>query len=816
MRSQRFYIGIIGISSLFLILASSEFVPEDNFLIDCGSRENTSSNGRVFLADSYSLSLLSSSQNISVNITSNSVPSTSYDAVLYQTARVFVEISQYNFPIKKKGRHWIRLHFFPFSTEKFNLSTARFSVSAQNFTLLKDFQSSSDPLVKEYSINITTSNLILKFTPLNDSFAFLNALEVVSSPDELIPVAISTVGSKNEYQNLEGLALETTGRINMGNRAVSPQDDTLGRNWSPDGAHLTNRNLVVFVWDVELVNYNLTGGEVDASIAPSSVFGSGTKLQSASDPNTKINATWLFNIDPGFGYFIRYHFCNIIPSATKNFFFNVFLNSGFVVKDLNLSVVGAPYYMDVFVKSYVNKQLTISVGTSGLLSGYPDALLNGLEIMKISNSKGSLDPADTEIQPSTATSNFKVWMIVVLAVGVTFAVLLFALVAVLLFRRRRQDHMVHSTPEHLSGDSVLDDKYSTESAIISRSKIGYRFPFAAVQEATDSFNEGQVIGIGGFGKVYKGVLKDDTKVAVKRGVPQSNQGLAEFRTEIEMLTQFRHRHLVSLIGYCDERGEMIVIYEYMENGTLKSHLYGSDLPRLNWLKRLEICIGSARGLHYLHTGSDKGIIHRDVKSANILLDEKLMAKVGDFGISKMGPEIDQTHVSTAVKGSFGYLDPEYLTTQQLTEKSDVYSFGVVMFEVLSGRPVIDPSQPREAINLVEWAIECSRTGEVEKIVDVHIADEIWPESLIKFKDTAEKCLAERGVDRPTMGDVLWNLEYALQLQLQVNDQLSGNNEPEASNSEATLSVTNTRFSLGDLADVSMNKVFSELVRAGAQ
>jgi hypothetical protein len=768
------------LSIWFLSCLSSGFSPVDNYLIDCGSSTNTSVGNRVFINDNLASNLLSTPQDVVAKTNSNSITSFS-DSPLYQTARVFTGSSKYSFSIGQSGRHWIRLYFYPFVYNSYNMSLANFAVSTQDHVLLSNFSVKSSAVVKEYSLNVTSNVLVITFTPSSNSFAFLNAIEVVSVPSGLITDDAKTVSPPGNFKGLLPMALETVWRVNMGGQTVTPDNDTLWRTWIPDKSFLVQPDAATNASNVTAVRYVQGGATQDT--APRTVYGTATRMNPEIFPNNNLNVSWEFNVDPGFQYLVRFHFCDIVSTSLNQLYFNVFIGPWIVVKNLDLSTylvtqLAAAYYMDYVLVTTASNKLRVSVGPSKILGAYPNAILNGLEIMKMNNSEGSLSAADSVIILSDSSSKKNVGVIVGVSIGAFISVVLAGILFVLYRKRRRLDYQKQSkTRIPLS----MGSKYSNN---------GYRIPFLALQEATNNFDESWVIGIGGFGKVYKGVLSDGTKVAVKKGNPQSQQGLAEFQTEIEMLSQFRHRHLVSLIGYCDEKNEMILVYEYMENGTLKSHLYGSGLPSMSWKERLEICIGAARGLHYLHTGYTKVIIHRDVKSANILLDENLMAKVADFGLSKTGPEIDQTHVSTAVKGSFGYLDPEYFWRQQLTEKSDVYSFGVVLFEVLCARSVLDSSLSEEMVYLAEWAMKWQKRGQLDQIIDTTLVGKIRPDSLKKFGEIAEKCLADSGVDRPAMGDVLWNLEYALQLQERVIDgdpkenksNLIGELSPQVNNS----------------------------------
>ncbi|XP_030456003.2 leucine-rich repeat receptor protein kinase HPCA1 [Syzygium oleosum] len=288
------------------------------------------------------------------------------------------------------------------------------------------------------------------------------------------------------------------------------------------------------------------------------------------------------------------------------------------------------------------------------------------------------------------------------------------------------------------------------------------FSYDELKKCTNNFSESNELGAGGYGKVYRGVLPDGHIIAIKRAQQGSMQGAVEFKTEIELLSRVHHKNLVALIGFCFEQGEQMLVYEYMPNGTLRDSLTGKSGIYLDWKRRLRIALGSARGLAYLHELANPPIIHRDVKSTNILLDEHLTAKVADFGLSKLVSDSTKGHVSTQVKGTLGYLDPEYYMTQQLTEKSDVYSFGVVMLELITAKQPIEKGK---------YVVREIRTAMDKNDQDYYGVREMMDPSMRstgklvgfgRFLDLAMQCVEESAVDRPTMSEVVKAIETVLQ------------------------------------------------------
>ncbi|XP_019419881.1 PREDICTED: proline-rich receptor-like protein kinase PERK8 isoform X1 [Lupinus angustifolius] len=287
------------------------------------------------------------------------------------------------------------------------------------------------------------------------------------------------------------------------------------------------------------------------------------------------------------------------------------------------------------------------------------------------------------------------------------------------------------------------------------------FTYEELIQATNGFSEQNMLGEGGFGCVYKGLLIDGREVAVKQLKVGGGQGEREFRAEVEIISRVHHRHLVSLVGYCISDHQRLLVYDYLPNDTLHYHLHGENRPVLDWPTRVKVAAGAARGIAYLHEDCHPRIIHRDIKSSNILLDQNFEAQVSDFGLAKLALDTC-THVSTRVMGTFGYMAPEYATSGKLTEKSDVYSFGVVLLELITGRKPVDTSQPIGDESLVEWArpllTETLESEDFEILVDPKLGKNYNRDEMFRMIEAAAACVRHSAVKRPKMSQVVRALD----------------------------------------------------------
>lgn len=288
------------------------------------------------------------------------------------------------------------------------------------------------------------------------------------------------------------------------------------------------------------------------------------------------------------------------------------------------------------------------------------------------------------------------------------------------------------------------------------------FSFRELAAVTQNFRQECLLGEGGFGRVYKGRLENGQYVAVKQLDRNGLQGNREFLVEVLMLSLLHHPNLVNLIGYCADGDQRLLVYEFMPLGSLEDHLH--DVPPnkepLDWNTRMKIAAGAAKGLEYLHDKANPPVIYRDLKSANILLGEGFHPKLSDFGLAKLGPVGDKTHVSTRVMGTYGYCAPEYAMTGQLTLKSDVYSFGVVFLEIITGRKAIDNARPAGEQNLVGWARPLFKDRrKFAKMVDPLLQGRYPTRGLYQALAVAAMCLQEQAPTRPLIGDVVTALTY---------------------------------------------------------
>ncbi|KAE8718798.1 Proline-rich receptor-like protein kinase PERK5 [Hibiscus syriacus] len=310
-----------------------------------------------------------------------------------------------------------------------------------------------------------------------------------------------------------------------------------------------------------------------------------------------------------------------------------------------------------------------------------------------------------------------------------------------------------------SGGSGSDNPAQPPSPRLALGFSKSKFTYEELARATNGFSDANLLGQGGFGYVHKGILPDGKEVAVKQLKAGSGQGEREFKAEVEIISRVHHKHLVSLVGYCISGATRMLVYEFVPNNTLEFHLHGKGRPTLDWPIRMRIALGSAKGLAYLHEDCNPKIIHRDIKAANILLDFKFEAKVADFGLAKFFSDVN-THVSTRVMGTFGYLAPEYASSGKLTEKSDVFSYGVMLLELISGHKPVGSSYSEDS--LVEWArpllSRALEDGNFDSLVDPKLQKEYNKNEMARMVACAAACVRHSARRRPRMSQIVRALE----------------------------------------------------------
>ncbi|XP_059644029.1 receptor-like protein kinase FERONIA [Cornus florida] len=763
-----------------------QYYPVDDIAVNCGSSGSSSTfDGREWVGDMGStFTSPKEAEGKSISSSTTVHQSLFADPVPYMTAWISRAPFTYTFQLRP-GQKFIRLHFYPTSYPGFERSKAHFTVKAGPYTLLSNFSAplTADALgvsyfAKEFCLNIKESQVFnITFFPFKSTtssygdnvYAFINGIEIVSMPAGLYytpdgDLGAHVVGNKFFRYHIDNdTALEMVYRLNVGGKFILAVEDLgMFRMWNEDKNYLLQSSFL----QVNTRNM-ITYTNIPIYSAPLKVYQTAWSIDLNQQTNQVYNFTWKLPVDLGFRYLVRLHFCElesiITESGQKKF--DLLINNKFIEIDADASSgYGVAAYKDYVVMMegdrmecrrdlIITLQLNYESSTKKV-----HATLKGIEIFKLSNPDNSLAGVNPVFTSYAVTSRTPRLRKLFSAFGIKNKIATGIIIVLTLL-----NFIVY----HLNCLESNSSKIKSSSSLDAE-ELHRRFSLVEIQLATNNFDDGLVIGKGGFGNVYKGFIDRTRCVAIKRLNSQSKQGAHEFWAEINTLSMLRHNHLVSLIGYCDDCQEMILVYEYMVHGTLADHLHkasinGSGSYPLSWEQRLNICIDAARGLEFLHTssGAHHSIIHRDVKSSNILLDENWVAKISDFGLCKMdNAGQSHTHISTDIKGTFGYLDPEYFLTRRLTKKSDVYAFGVVLFEVLCGRPAVDVRLEQRGLAL--WAKHCIKEGELDQIVDPSVREQISPRCLKVFTEIATKCLHNNPNERLTMADVVAGLVYSLQ------------------------------------------------------
>ncbi|CAL9244273.1 unnamed protein product [Arabidopsis halleri] len=389
----------------------------------------------------------------------------------------------------------------------------------------------------------------------------------------------------------------------------------------------------------------------------------------------------------------------------------------------------------------------INLSGNNLSGPLPQGLQReGLDLQVQGNPRLCLSGSCTE-------KNSKKKFPVVIVASVASVAIIVAVLVLIFVLNKKKPSTVEALEPPLSTPMVHDNSPEPSIETIKR-----RFTYSEVMKMTNNFQ--RVVGEGGFGVVCHGTLNGSEQVAVKVLSKSSSQGYKHFKAEVDLLLRVHHTNLVSLVGYCDERDHLALIYEFVPKGDLKQHLSGKRSGSyINWGSRLRIALEAALGLEYLHSGCTPPIVHRDIKTTNILLDDQLKAKLADFGLSRSFPVGGESHISTVVAGTPGYLDPEYYQTTRLGEKSDVYSFGIVLLEMITNQPVIDQSRAKS--HITQWVGFELNQGDITKIMDPNLHGDYESRSVWRVLELAMSCANPSSVNRPNMSQVANELKECL-------------------------------------------------------
>eukprot|EP01018_Ginkgo_biloba_P031090 Gb_25852 [translate_table: standard] len=424
-----------------------------------------------------------------------------------------------------------------------------------------------------------------------------------------------------------------------------------------------------------------------------------------------------------------------------------------------------------------NNRLRGSLPFDGAFSRVQDILVDGnAELCSMTGSFNlstcgpSSAPALTFTSPQgpdggdSGKSNSKVAAIVggaagsVVLVGLTIAVVCFCLMRAKSFSSRTSETGSSEPSAHVEWAKGPESSIVGGSISLSEAQRARLFTLEELEHATKQFSKNNLIGEGGFGLVYKGLLQDGTIVAIKRRTSIPSQ---DFVNEVQHLSRIRHRHLVSLLGYCQENDQQMLVYDYLPNGSVCSHLYDSDgnsLGKLDFRQRLSIAVGAAKGLEYLH-GLTPLLVHKDFKTSNVLVDENFIAKVTDFGLTRLLAGVHDAGPSSPVEG---FLDPEFNVSRRLHVKSDVYSFGVFLLELISGREAISLDRPGAEQHLVNWAQYLMESKELVALIDGKLGSNFTAEAMKEFIELSFQCVEPVGERRPTMNEVAEVLDLILE------------------------------------------------------